>query len=53
MNLRCLLGYTTQKIMLFISYQISAEFFHNDDLPIIPVNYLQLGLSYNLKSSEK
>ncbi len=53
MNLRCLLGYTTQKIMLFISYQISTELFHNDDLPIIPVNYLQLGLSYNLKSSEK
>jgi hypothetical protein len=52
-NLRCLLGYTTQSILLFVSYQLSAELFYNDDLPFIPVNYLQLGIRYNLKSSEK
>lgn len=53
LNFRTLIGYRTQSILVFVSYQLSAELFYNKDLPLLPVNYLHLGMRYSLKSNGK
>jgi len=50
-NLKILLGYQTQLAMIYASYQVSAEFFYNEDNLILPSNFLQIGIRYHLKSS--
>lgn len=52
-NLKILLGYQTQLALIYTSYQVSAEFFYNEDNLILPSNFLQLGIRYHLKSSER
>ncbi len=53
MNGKLLVGYQTQLALIYASYQINAEFFYNEDSPVFPSNFLQLGFRYHLKSANK
>ena len=53
LNFRTLMGYNTQSIFLYVSYQLTLEFLYNLDVPVMPINYLHLGVRYSIKYLEK
>lgn len=52
-QLRLLLGYQTQLVLLYASYQLNGEFFYNEDSPVFPSTFLQFGARYHLKKPIK
>lgn len=49
-NFRCSVAYQTKAVMILLSYQLTTEFFYSESIPVLPVNYLHLGVRYKFNS---